>query len=197
MEDFKYLFEQTDINTSEKIEGKIYSQKNVKTEAILLDRFKELDLIFPETIEKNESLHIISSDNFGSIELLKVILKRFNVKEINLTTWSYNEDFIELVKTCLENSIAFNFFVDKSIKTRKAHLYAQIVTLADLHKNLKVKIHHMLHSKVTLIKTYKEYLSIESSANYSKNQRIENYTISNSENLFNFHKDWMNKLIGE
>lgn len=197
MNDFAYLFESETIDTSKKVQGKIFADKAEKKAMILFDRFKELNVLFPEKINKNETLHLISSDNFGSIELLKVILKRYKPKEINLTTWSYNEDFLNVIEDCLKENVLINFFVDKSIKTRKTHLYAQLVTLMDIYPILNIRVHHMLHSKITLFDCGNDKIVVESSANYSKNQRIENFTISNSEQLFNFHKKWMFELIGK
>ncbi len=69
MSDFTYLFEKEQINSTEKVEGKIHIEKTEKATAILLDRYKELEGIFPQSINKNETIHLISSDNFGSIEL--------------------------------------------------------------------------------------------------------------------------------
>lgn len=83
------------------------------------------------------------------------------------------------------------------MRTRKTALYAQMVLLVDEYKNLKIKVHHMIHSKITIIRSEKFNLSIEASANYSNNQRIENFTITENKDVFNFHKNWMNEIIGK
>lgn len=197
MEDYNYIFTDEQMNSTQKVRGKIIATKTDKKQQLLLSRFLELDNLFPEKIENNTSLHIISSDNFGSIELLKVLQKRLSVDEIFITTWSYNEDFIAILESFLKANVKVNFFVDKSIKTRKAHLYAQAVNLRDNYPNFKIRIHHMLHAKVTLIKAKEQKICIESSANYSKNQRIENFTLTENKDLFNFHKNWMLELIGK
>lgn len=195
--EYGFLFEQEEINTTEKVEGKVFSMCQEKKKIMLLDRFEVLNELFPEKIEKNESIHLISSDNFGSIELLKVLTARIKPEKISITTWSYNDEFVNVIESLLKSGVEIDFFVDKSIKTRKAHLYAQMVILRDSYKNIKIKIHHMLHAKLTTIKAGNLFLTVESSANYSGNQRIENYVITESEDLFNFHNSWMNKLIGK
>ena len=196
MGEFDYLFDdnKNDINSFTGVKGKIH-KSTYKKEQKLLKRFDELNNIFPEKIEKSESLHLISSDNFGSIELLEVLRKRFKIDYICLSTWSYNDNFVQIVKSMLQEGVEFVFIVDKSMKTRKAHLYAQMITLMHEFDNLTKKIHHMIHSKVTLIKSKNVFLSIEASANYSNNTRIENFTITNDEQLFNFHKTWMNEIV--
>ena len=144
-------------------------------------------------IEKNKTIHLISSDNFGSIELLKYFIEKHNIEELIITTWSFNQVFVDMLKG-LKTDITF--FVDKSIKTRKSHLYNQIAELA-IDGHIKMKMHFMMHSKVTLIRTKDYFIVIEGSANYSENTRIENYTITENKDLFIFHKTWMNELIGK
>lgn len=197
MSEFDYLFNENDINSSEQVKGRIKISKEEKHQSKMISRFDELDDLFPKEIEIDTTYHLISSDNFGSIELLKVISDRIDINYIGISTWSYNQDFIELVKYHLKKGVDIEFFVDKSMRTRKTALYAQMVLLMDEYKNLKIKVHHMIHSKITIIQSEKFNLSIEASANYSNNQRIENFTITENKDVFNFHKNWMNEIIGK
>jgi hypothetical protein len=190
MKEFDFIYNDLDFNSDNKISGKSLSLSN-KNKMKLVSRLDSLKEIMPD-INKEESIHLISSDNFGSIELFKLLNQKYSFNEILITTWSYNQDFIDFIST-LNCNICF--FVDKSIKTRKSHLYAQLINLLDTRDNFQVKIHHMLHSKVTLLTDGNIYLSVETSANYSNNQRIENYTITESKQLFIFHKNWMNEII--
>jgi hypothetical protein len=197
MSDFDFIFNSIDINSSENVKGRIKTNREQKHEAKMIGRFDELNALFPEQIEPSTTYHLVSSDNFGSIELLRVLSTRIDIKYLGISTWSYNQDFIELIKQQLSNGVEIDFFVDKSMRTRKTALYAQMVNLMDDYKNLKIKVHHMIHSKITIIEAENIHLSIESSANYSNNQRIENFTITENEDVFNFHKNWMNEIIGK
>lgn len=197
MGNFDFIFdkEKKALNSVEKIEGRFFISKT-KKEIRLINRYDELDKLFPE-IQNDTAIHLISSDNFGSIELLNVLVNRLDIKYIGITTWSYNTNFVEVIKSILIKGIHVDFFVDKSMKTRKSSLYAQMVNLRDEYKNLKIKVHHMLHAKITIIESDKHNISIEASANYSNNQRIENFTITENKELFNFHKTWMNEIINK
>jgi len=192
MNDYGYLFNQQELNVTNKVKGKSIIQ-NTKHEMLLLDRFKELKSVMPDKIENNSTIHLISSDNFGSIELLKYFIEKYNIIELLITTWSYNNEFVQIIKN-LNTDISI--FIDKSMRTRKAALYNQIAELAVTGK-IQMRVHHMIHSKITLIKTENHYITIEASANYSENQRIENYTITENNELFMFHKKWMSELIGK
>lgn len=195
MDDLTYLFEEVAINSDQKVSGRAIVTRE-KRKMQLVARLDELKSVVPD-VEKNTSIHLISSDNFGSVELLTHLIETEQPTSIFLTTWSYNEDFVSLCEKYLQSGGKIYFFVDKSIKTRKSHLYAQIVTLAHEYEHMIIKTHHMLHSKVTLLACADKRISIEGSANYSKNQRIENFTITESEQLFNFHKKWMLEIVGK
>lgn len=199
MGEYDFVFNENNINSATDIKGRLHITKEEKREEKLIKRFDELNELFPESISKETSYHLISSDNFGSIELLKVLINRINPNYVGVSTWSYNQEFIEIITKLLKDGVNVDFFVDKSMKTRKAHLYAQMVTLMDDYPNLSIKIHHMIHSKITILESVENnvFLSIEASANYSNNQRIENFTITENLELFNFHKNWMNEIIGK
>lgn len=195
MSDFGYLFDEIDINTDQSIKGKVTSTK-LKEKSKLIQRLEELKTVMPQ-IEKQTTYHLISSDNFGSIELLKHLMDQHKPTEVFITTWSINQEFVDMLEEYLKKGVKIGFYIDKSIKGRKAHLASQIVNLAYEYSNLKLKYHYLLHSKVTLITNGDEFISIEGSANYSKNTRIENFTITESKELFNFHKNWMQEIVGK
>lgn len=192
MNDYGYLFNQQELNVTNKVKGKSIIQ-NTKHELLLLDRFKELKSVMPDKIEKYTTIHLISSDNFGSIELLKYFIEKYNILELLITTWSYNNQFVDIISN-LNTDISI--FIDKSMKKRKPALYNQMAELA-VNGKIQMRVHHMIHSKITLIKTENKYITIEASANYSENQRIENFTITENNELFIFHKNWMSELIGK
>lgn len=105
MSEFDYLFNENDINSSKQVKGRIKISKEEKHQAKMISRFDELDDLFPKEIEIDTTYHLISSDNFGSIELLKVISDRIDINYIGITTWSYNQDFIELIKYHLKKEL--------------------------------------------------------------------------------------------
>jgi hypothetical protein len=52
------------------------------------------------------------------------------------------------------------------------------------------------HSKITLMDNGVDFIVIEGSANFTANPRIEQFTVINSKELYDFHKKWMNEIIG-
>ncbi len=195
-DEYGHLFNDTDIDSHTPIDGKVNVKKN-KQKVLLIKRENELKKVMPQ-IKKQHSYHLISNENFGSIELMKVIIEREKPDYIMITTWSINQNFVYEVQDYLKAGGKMLFIVDRSLKTRKAHLYAQMVTLAQENpKQLKTRVHFMIHCKVTLYRTKDKHLTVESSANYSNNTRIEQFTITDSEDLYNFHHDWIDKIVGK
>ncbi len=191
--EYGFLFDTIQVNSEAKIAGKSIVQKNKRRQQ-LIQRMDELAKAM-KPIEKNTTLHLITSENFGSIELLRHITQKHKPKTIYITTWSINQEFVHMVEELLKDNVQIFFFVDTSLKGRKNHLAAQMVSLAYEHKNLTIKYHYKLHSKITLIESEGMHITIEGSANYSENTRVENFTITESKELFNFHKEWMTEII--
>ena len=52
------------------------------------------------------------------------------------------------------------------------------------------------HTKIILLRTAKTFIVIEGSANFTANPRLENYTLSSDETLYNFHREWMEHMLG-
>lgn len=181
------------IHSSEKIGNPSLVRKN-KRKMMSVQREECLSELLPE-INKGESLHILSNENFGSIEMLSVLLSRYDVKDIKITTWSFNEEFVELITKALQKGVSIQFCCDKSIKGRKAHLYAQVARLRIEHRNLfNLILHDGVHAKVTILDSGEDKLVVECSANYSKNVKIEQFCITNDVELYNFHNEWQKKI---
>jgi len=167
-------------------------KRQSKKELKLLQRGDDLAKILPD-IENGFDYHLISNDNFGSLELLMHVCKLFNPNEIFVTTWSYNSQFVSFIEKQLTTS-KIKVCVNASMGGRKHALYNQIKTLS-ADKKIQFKEHFGIHSKVTIVSSKDMFVSIEASANYSENKRIEQFNISTDKKLFDFHKLWIDKIF--
>jgi hypothetical protein len=174
-----------------KKQGSLLKRKS-KKEAMFIKRLESLNEVLP-TIKNGFDYHLVSCENFGSIELLHQMIETYNPTEIIITTWSYNKDFVELIKKHCE-TIDISIIVDRSMGTRKHSLFNQLKELSVKNKII-FKQHKGIHSKVTIIKTNNLSFSITGSANYSNNQRVEQFNISTGEYLYKFHKEWILKFL--
>ena len=168
--------------------------KSVKSKAkrrlLFSKRQQNFADIFEEVLE-GESLHIISNGNFGNTECLTHVCEIYKPEYVSCTTWSFNDDFIDFVgdQTC-----KVSLLVDKTIKSRKAPKLGMLEQKRINNNNINIKLVDGVHAKVAIIKSGDNYLTIEASANYSKNVRIEQFVITNDKALFEFHKGWIEEL---
>ena len=53
------------------------------------------------------------------------------------------------------------------------------------------------HAKIILLNNGKDYITMEGSANFTANPRIEQNTVCNSRQLYEFHKGWMDEILSK
>jgi hypothetical protein len=118
-----------------------------------------------------------------------------NVGEFYFSTWTMN----------LSNTRElFKLFDDGKVKTVNAlvGLYfkkRESAVFNELYEGLKSRGQRIFsnenHSKITLLSNGIDFITICGSANFTANPRIEQFTIHNSKQLFEFHKEWMDEII--
>ena len=171
----------------------------VKNNQIHFKKAKALsDLCFEP--KKNEQYRIITEKQFNAFALILHVLEKNTIEEMYLAIYRINEptvstiiDFINSGKIKKATFVISNFFN----QTKKPEQWA--IMLVDFCKSNPHKTNHVYvhnHSKILALKTDKnDFFIFEGSGNMSDNARIEQYIYENNEDVFNFHKNWMLKLV--
>ena len=141
-------------------------------------------------LEEGDALHLVSNGEFGSIEILFDINKKFKILKAYLTSWSLSNEFFDLYQTLGIKSA--DFFIDKSIISRHPQYYARLLELKNF--GVATNLVYGLHAKTSIFLTEKGFFTLESSANYSRNVKIEQYCLTKSKSLYLFHKNWMDQI---
>ena len=147
---------------------------------------------------KGEQYRIITEKQFNAYALILHLLKSEVVLEMHLAIYRINQptvdsliDLIESEKIKKATFIISNFFN----QTKKPEKWA-IALKEFCNKNKRCNhVYTHNHSKVLAVKTETGYYVFEGSGNMSDNARIEQYVYEESEDVYNFHKGWMNELI--
>jgi hypothetical protein len=183
-------------NNTSIIESRSIKRKSKHITKSFLKKEKALQIL-TELPKKDENIHIVSNGSFDYFTLIPILieLEKTQIEHFYFSTWTLNninsESIIKLfddgkIKTinCLvglyfkkRESNVFNFLYE-NIKERKQKIFA--------NEN---------HSKVTLLNSKENFYTIEGSANFTANPRIEQFTIHNSQLLFEFHKQWMDEIL--
>ncbi len=152
---------------------------------------KEQDMLnFPDV---GEQYRIITQASFNAFSMVLRILEDSDIEEIYLATFNIKETIIlaifELLKAGRIKSL--NLMLSESITFRMPQRIALLHNLFDEHKEYDVRIKlNWNHAKIMLIKAG-GFFCVEGSGNLSDNAQIEQYTMDNNRELYDFHKNWM------
>jgi hypothetical protein len=157
---------------------------------------------FAETIKAlpvpGERLFIIGGGNIDAIHSIHVTLDFLScIDEMYIATWSMTGDNIKDL---------FLMFDRKKIKKLNiliAHTFRRIrkVEYPMLVDGMRNRGQRMVvcqnHSKIILMKAPGHHLTVDGSANFTVNPRIEQVNFTNSEKLYNFNRDWMDSVLAK
>lgn len=190
-----------DYSLSSNINVKIIDSKAqkrmIKNDQIHFIKAKMLsDLCFkPKT---GEQYRIITEKQFNAYALILHLLESEIIEELYLAIYRINEPTVDSIINFIEcGKIKNATFIISSFfnQTKKPEQWA-IKLRSYCEKNKKCKhIYTHNHSKILAIKTNSDnYYIFEGSGNMSDNARIEQYIYENNKLIFDFHKEWMNKI---
>jgi len=147
----------------------------------------------------NEQYRIITEKQFNAYALILHLLETELIDEMYLAIYRINEptvdsiiDFILSGKIKKSTFVISNFFNQTKVPEKWAD---KLRDFCSKNNNCSHVYTHN-HSKILAIKTESNnYYIFEGSGNMSDNARIEQYIYENNKNVFEFHKEWMAKLI--
>ena len=152
---------------------------------------KELDKYFAD-FGQNLSYFYISNGKVSSYQLINYFLDKFeHPATMHITTWGMTELAIrQLAQRKASGKIKDLYFLfSQQTKVNKANEYQLAVKIATAHKILPC------HAKIYLIKTDAHQVSIITSANLNRNNKLEAGTISNSLDVYTAYSTYLNQLL--
>lgn len=190
MSDFDWLFKGGNLETSAMPEmrsiTRTLTRRAIRTDA--KDILANI-AIFPAI---GESIHMITNGIFDFFTLADILINSIGGTEhLYASTWTINQEtIIDLFDYFDYGKIKqLNILSDKSFKRRKPANYAMIVD--GLRERGQRYIASDNHSKVVLLNNEGHYITIECSASFTKNPRLEQHVITNDKALWEFHRTWM------
>jgi hypothetical protein len=146
----------------------------------------------------NEQYRIITEKQFNAYALIIDLLKDSIIDELYIAIYRINEPTVDSIIDLIDNGrikkavfIISNYFN----QTKKPERWAlKLREYSSIKPNVSHRYVHN-HAKVAAIKAGDDYYVFEGSGNMSDNARIEQYVYENNKEVFDFHKDWMLKLI--
>lgn len=166
----------------------------------LLDMRKKehLSQVF-KAIEKGTATHCISNGTADFFTWIPVIIDRMggSVDEFYGSTWTMNRNNArELLSLFDQGKIRrVNMLTGDYFKAREPAVYA------NLYEGLLARGQRFAvfanHSKICTFRNSAFAVTVEGSANFTSNPRLEQYVITESGDLFKFHQRWMDQVLND
>lgn len=148
--------------------------------------------------KKNEQYRIITEKQFNAYALILHLLESEIIDEMYLAIYRINQPTVNsIINLILSKRIKKATFVISNFfnQTKKPEVWAIKLREFCEGNNRCNHIYTHNHAKVLIAKTKSGYYVFEGSGNMSDNARIEQYIYENNKQVFDFHKNWMQKLI--
>lgn len=159
-------------------------------------RQEKLEEFFTELPRPGETIHIVSNGSFDYWNFVPVTLQLLDRPAVFYgSTWTLNRsNALQLLRLLDQKKLtAATMFSGLYFKRREPGVYN---TLAS---GFIDRGQHFLcfenHTKIMLIGAPPDFIVIEGSANFTYNPRTEQNTVTNDEDVFNFHRSWMEELL--
>lgn len=158
---------------------------------------EKAEQILTELPQPGEAIHVISNGSFDYFNLIPIAIELMggHVDLFYFSTWTMNNSIVEKILELFDNGKIqkIGCLVGLYMKQREPAVFNLIYEgLKD--RNQKV-FSNENHSKVTLLQIGENYITIEGSANFTANPRIEQFCIHNDKELYEFHKMWMDEIF--
>lgn len=144
-----------------------------------------------------EQYRIITEKQFNAFAFILTLIETEIIEEMHMAIYRINEatvtsliNYIDAGRILKASFVISSFFN----QTKKPEKWAiKLKQFCDENENCKHAYVHN-HAKVVAVKTKTGFYVFEGSGNMSDNARIEQYIYENSKDIYEFHKEWINKL---
>lgn len=168
-----------------------------KTALARVDREAALTDIIDGPPEPGTSLHIISAAKWDFWTWIPCFLRWIGgTEDLYCSTWTASrpnvDELFELMNAghvCRAHFLTGTYF-----KRREATVAANLIAGLQSRPGSRF-VAFQNHAKVALLQNGDDWLSIEGSANLTSNPRLEQYVVTNSRDLYEFHRAWMNEAF--
>lgn len=195
---FDHIFNPRELETADTLEKSIIHKRRPRRKNFSALKQERLQDVVTQIPEPGESYHIISNGKYDFWSFIAPVINYLGGKVDFLygSTWTMNRNNVVALFGLFDSKKidSINILTGTYFKRRESAVYA---TLAQgmIERSQKF-IAFENHAKVLLLQAGENFISIEGSANFTANPRVENYCMSNDKKLLEFHRVWMESMLG-
>lgn len=148
------------------------------------------DLLSSRLPSVNESIHIVTQNQFDAFSFVLLILQYEEIEELWAAVYRIGEKTTKALMQLSETGKIkkINLVLNDGFEAFAPDVNRILVLNQDRIKVIRCNN----HAKVMLAKTASsKYYVVEGSGNWSINARIEQYCFLNSQEIYEFHRRWM------
>ena len=152
-------------------------------------------------LKAGEQYRIVSEKSFNAIVVLDYFNRIYKLTEVVMAVYRINYIAVDALVSMIENNEFLTMQILLSSFFRENRRYEKwcetLTHLAKEQPRLRVGFAHN-HAKVFLAKTEcGKNIVFEGSGNLSDNARIEQYTLEDNEQVYDFHRNWIINQINK
>lgn len=161
-------------------------------------RQEKLEDFFQRLPEPGETVHVVSNGSFDYWNFAPVTLQLLGRSAVFYgSTWTMNRSNVLQLLGLYDRKrfSSVTMFSGLYFKRREPAVYTALASgLIDRGQRF---LCFENHTKIMLIGAEPDWIVMEGSANFTANPRLEQNTITNDRDLFDFHKQWMEDLLAK
>jgi hypothetical protein len=135
-------------------------------------------------IPRGVELFGFTAGQFSLIDIVEYCLSATGPADISIMTWAAADSDVARIAELVENNsvLSARFILDMSFKTRKPHIFANIIDIVGA-ESIRIT---SIHAKIVLIRNDSWDLIVRGSLNLNFNHRFEQFEISDDSGLADF-----------
>lgn len=141
-----------------------------------------------------ETAHIVTNGkHINAIAFIQAILQKEHAEHLDIVTYSIRKKTITMILDWFQGDELGTARVNISchVRTLNPDCYAFMRAIAKEVPDLfRLKVFHN-HAKLACVKTEHNHYVLEGSGNFSENALVEQYQLTNSKELYDFHMAWI------
>lgn len=198
-ENFDWLRDDYSVETTVQLkQSRLHKRRALKREMTRITKRTAAEKFLTELIGIGETWHIVSNAKFDFWTWVPVMIGLLggHIDQLYGSTWTMSrtnvEDLFEHYDAGKIGAAAI--LTGVYFKRRETAVFATL--LQGLQQRGQRYIAFENHTKVLLLASDPHYITIEGSANFTSNPRLEQYTMTNDRALYEFHRAWMEEMLG-
>lgn len=195
--DFLSLDDDREVETTRSITPRI-ARADLKRQAITMMKREHLRDVLKAKPAPGTAYHLISNGKYDFWTWIPVLIEMMGHADAFYgSTWTLNRqactELLDLFDQAKIRKISM--LTGLYFKRRETAVYAKLMTGLTDRRQRYICLEN--HAKVTLLANHQtgDYLTVEGSANYTANPRIEQYVICNDRTIYDFHRAWMEEVL--